>query len=660
MIRLNHVNISFGNKIVIQDGELMIHRGRVTAVTGPSGSGKTTLLYCLGLLSSQTGHRYEFDGVRVSLTDDRQKAAYRKQKIGYVFQDNNLIETMNVRDNLLTSLSMAGGAPKNKVEKAEELLELIGLSDKSGLYPRQLSGGEKQRTAIACALIKNPDLIIADEPTSALDSGNADAVFGLLQKIAREQGKMVVVATHDPNIYSRADDLYVIEDRKVHLQSAAATIVQHREDVFKPSTKKIASSFYSRYIRANSRRNQLRKRLITLFCALAVSFISLCIDFGQNFVAVQEDLMNRISNREIFVVNATSTKERTQAKYDPSDRSFDSKLYKQIKKTSGVDQVIPYFEIWGSKIDGKDFFYYVVPYYPDQLMDQKSGLFDETVPKTEGVYLSNQLARELEIKRLDGRDLSLSLAVPTKLKETELENTVVEQPVTEPDVLAVSVRGVLEGQIENSYSDSGKNVIYVPYEVLQSLLDEHKAEKLELGEKEWAPSACWVTAYRYSEVTAVKNDIKKLDPKILAYNRYQDFESMTTSIQETRQVMLIISIAILVIVFLMVTVIRVHETERRKYEVCVLKANGMTRKEVYRLVLTESLWEAAKILVIAFLFTCLLAALTNFVLFHQELILINWKLVLALLGISLLSVTAPSVATILFTNRCEPDKLMRN
>ena len=92
---------------------------------------------------------------------------------------------------------------------------------------------------------------------------------------------------------------------------------------------------------------------------------------------------------------------------------------------------------------------------------------------------------------------------------------------------------------------------------------------------------------------------------------------MTASIQETRQVMLIISIAILIIVFLMVTVIRIHETERRKYEVCVLKANGMTRGGVYRLVLTESFWEAAKILVIAFLFTCLLAALTNFVLFQD-------------------------------------------
>ena len=110
----------------------------------------------------------------------------------------------------------------------------------------------------------------------------------------------------------------------------------------------------------------------------------------------------------------------------------------------------------------------------------------------------------------------------------------------------------------------------------------------------------------------------------------------------------------------MVTVVRVHETERRKYEICVLKANGLTRGEVYRLVLAESFWEAAKIFAAAFLFTCLLAVLTNFVLFHQALILINWRLILALLGTSVLSVTAPAVTTILFTNRYEPDRLMRN
>lgn len=660
MIRLEKIKIQFGKKVVIENGELTLRRGQVTALTGPSGSGKTTLLYCLGLISSQTGHSYTFEGALVRLEGDREKAGLRKARIGYVFQDNSLIETMTVRDNLLNSYALAGGTPKDGIKRAAELLEWIGLQGKAGNYPRQLSGGEKQRTAIACALMKDPDLIIADEPTSALDGGNAELVFDLLQKAAHEKGKMVVIATHDPDIYSRADDLYRIEDRSIRLQRAAEPEGQWEETPVVLPKKRLPFRFYPRYLRANSRRNQLRKRMITLFCALAVAFISLCVDFGQNFVAGQEDLMNRISDREIFVVNATAPTERNQAKYDPSDLAFDSGIYEKIKKVLGADQVIPYFEIQGNKIGGKELYYYVVPYYEDQLMDLKSGLFDGAVSETEGVYLSNQLARELKLEKLDSLSLELSLAVPSKWKELEQDGALIRTDVTEPDTLTVPVRGVLEGQIEHSYSDSGKNIVYVPYKTLQSLLDRHKAGRLEEGEKEWAPSACWVVAYSYSEVTAVKESIKKLDPKILAYNRYQDFEAMTNSIQETRNVMLVISSAILVIVFLMVTVVRVHETERRKYEICVLKANGLTRGEVYRLVLAESFWEAAKIFAAAFLFTCLLAVLTNFVLFHQALILINWRLILALLGTSVLSVTAPAVTTILFTNRYEPDRLMRN
>ena len=655
MIRLNNISIKFKSNLVIENSELIIHRGRVTALTGPSGSGKTTLLYCVGLISSQSGHSYEFDNAKIDLKSDREKAAYRKQRIGYIFQDNNLIETMTVRDNLLTSLSMSG--EDVHTNKADALLSSVGLINKGNLYPRQLSGGEKQRAAIACALIKNPDLIIADEPTSALDKKNADIVFDLLYKIAHEQNKMVVIATHDPNIYGRADNIFSIEYKKIHSHKAE-DFTGTAQNEKKLSIVKLPIGFYFKYLRSNSHRNQLRKRLITLFCALAVSFISFCVDFGQNFVAGQEKLMNQISDREIFVVHATGTEKERQAKYSPNNLSFDSSLYHKVGNVLGADKVIPYIEIQGNKIDNQELFFYVIPYYPDQLMDLKSGILDETTPQSEGIYLSNRLARELKLDQLDHQELTLSLSIPTKLKKADDDDF--EQIFTELDTLTVPIRGILEGQIENNYSNSGMSFICMPYETIQKLLKKHEPTSFEKDEKKWAPSACWVISYSYSEVTDVKTRIRKLDHNILAYNKYQDFESMINSIQDTRLVMLIISIAILMIVVLMVTVIRIHETERRKYEVCILKANGMTHREVYRLILTESLWETAKIFIVSFGFTCLLAIFTNFILFHQALILINGKLLSVLFGASLLSIVSPSIATILFTNRYEPDRVMRN
>jgi ABC-type antimicrobial peptide transport system permease subunit len=163
------------------------------------------------------------------------------------------------------------------------------------------------------------------------------------------------------------------------------------------------------------------------------------------------------------------------------------------------------------------------------------------------------------------------------------------------------------------------------------------------------------TAERLKEIS----DELDLDFYFKALSSYQDYDAMNNSILETRSLMLIISVAILIIVLLMMSVIRIHETERRKFEVSILKANGMTKRETHRMILIESFWEAIKILLIAFVFTCGLALLTNAVLFGQELILINGKLIAALCGIAVLSVVAPSIITIVFTNRYEPDKILR-
>jgi len=662
MIRLSQINITFKKKRVIEDGELTVRRGRITALTGPSGSGKTTLLYCLGMISSQKGHRYEFDGTAVNLKNDREKADFRKSKIGYVFQDNNLVENMTVIDNLVSSFLLTGGKAAEGKVRAKKLLAQIGLAEKEGAYPRQLSGGERQRVAIASALIKDPELIIADEPTSALDTVNTDSVFELLQKIAKEENKMVVIATHDPNIYERSDDVYVIEEKKIRLkeEGEAAPL---ESSFSKQLRKKTPFRFYPRYIRAGSRKGQLSKRLITLFCALAVSFISLCVDFGENFVTGQEDLMNRIADREIFVVSAIETSDWKQALYRDQDFSFKPDLWEGMKTIDGVDFVVPYAEIQGVDANGKEFFFYAVPYYEDQLMDEKSSAVDESVPKEEGAYLSAAFAKELGLTDLSDTSLSLTLRIPTKIRDVTGPNGLpAEQEITEEVAFDVKVRGIHEGFISNDYTANSNPLgptVYLPYQTVNALIDEHRAELGE-DEKEWLPSACWVVAYRYNEVIEVRNAVRELKWGILTSCRYQDFKTMNASIRETREIMLIISIAILIIVFMMVTMIRVHETERRRFEICVLKANGMTRGEIYKLIFIEAVWEMIKIFLCALIFSSMLALLTNLVLFRQELILINAKLVLALLGISLLSVVAPSVATIIFTNRYEPDKIMRN
>lgn len=662
MIKLERVNIVFNKRTIISDGELIIERGKVTALTGPSGSGKTTLLYCLGLISSQKNYDYWFDGKKLLLNNDKEKAVYRKHKVGYIFQDNNLIDTMTVEDNLFTSLSFAGGELNAKgVEgKLQDFLRLIALSSKRKHYPRQLSGGERQRVAIACALIKNPDLIIADEPTSALDKKNANLVFSLLQKIAWEQNKMVVIATHDASIYSCADRVYSINEKKISLCSNFINAEKKGTFDGVHLLSHFGWRFYFRYIRNNAKKIVMRKWLMIVLCAVAVSFVSLCADFGENFVSEQETLMNRISNREIYVVNATSALPGYIKKFTPENRSFSGDQLKEISNLLGVDEVIPYFELQGNRINEKELNFLVVPYHEDQLMDTKSIRLDESVDENKAAYLSFSLAQKLKAINLDSFMLDIDFSVPTKIKKEVIEKIEREETITTSGTISVSVRGVLDGQLANTYSENPEsNILYLPHAILSEILKENKVTVFEQNEIEWMPSACWVLTYSYSDILSVRRALVDTSTNYQVFYQYQDFESMIDSIQQTRTIMTIVSIAIFVIICLLMTVICIHEIERRKYEVCILKANGMTRAEVYRLVLLESLYEALKIFVFAALFTCLLAVFVNNILFQHLLIPLNLKLFLMLLGMSVLTIVPPSIATLIFSNRYEPDKLLR-
>lgn len=209
MLELKNVQIEFTER-VIENGSLLIPDGELTALTGPSGSGKTTLLYCVGLVSSCKDYEYVFDGKQVDLSSEEEKGNLRKTKIGYIFQENNLNQNLTAGENVRLSASLAGA--DTGASHIKELLEQVGLSGQENAYPASLSGGEQQRLAIACALAKEPELIIADEPTSSLDEENTEQVLKLLEEIAAE-GKKVVVASHSKAVVERCGVVYNIEGK---------------------------------------------------------------------------------------------------------------------------------------------------------------------------------------------------------------------------------------------------------------------------------------------------------------------------------------------------------------------------------------------------------------------------------------------------------------
>ncbi|NMF61297.1 ABC transporter ATP-binding protein [Brasilonema octagenarum] len=189
-----------------------IQKGDIEILMGPSGSGKTTLLSILaGLLTPTAGNVYLL-GQEITRMSRTQLAKFRRQNIGFIFQDFNLFPALTAIENIETALNVKGIRGRSARKEAQALLEQVGLADKAKLLPRDLSGGQKQRVAIARALTGSPQIIMADEPTAALDSHSGHLVMELLRGLAKEQGCTVLIVTHDPRILDLADRVAHMED----------------------------------------------------------------------------------------------------------------------------------------------------------------------------------------------------------------------------------------------------------------------------------------------------------------------------------------------------------------------------------------------------------------------------------------------------------------
>ncbi len=196
--------------------DLQVEPATFVAIMGPSGSGKSTLLNILGALDTPTEGRLLLEGTDVgSLTDD-QRTLLRRRRIGFIFQQFNLLPILTAGENVALPLRLEGLRPADAERRAAEVLELVGLAERRAHLPSQLSGGEQQRVAIARALVANPAIILADEPTGNLDSTNGDRVIAVLRQLVDEQRQTVLLVTHDWSIASRADRVVYVRDGLIH------------------------------------------------------------------------------------------------------------------------------------------------------------------------------------------------------------------------------------------------------------------------------------------------------------------------------------------------------------------------------------------------------------------------------------------------------------
>ena len=211
MIEIKGVTKSFGSLQVLKGIDLRIEKGEIVSIVGPSGAGKTTLLQILGTLDKPDSGSVVVDGIETSTLSTNKLSEFRNTHLGFVFQFHQLLPEFTAIENIMIPAYITGMKPKEARSRAEELLEFMGLSDRATHKPNELSGGEKQRVAVARALMNNPAVILADEPSGSLDSKNKEELHKLFFELRDKFGQTFVIVTHD-------ETLATLTNRTIHLK----------------------------------------------------------------------------------------------------------------------------------------------------------------------------------------------------------------------------------------------------------------------------------------------------------------------------------------------------------------------------------------------------------------------------------------------------------
>lgn len=211
MIQLKNITKSFGALQVLRGIDLSVEEGQVVSIVGPSGAGKTTLLQIMGTLDKADGGQVIINGQDISALNQKRLSQFRNKHLGFVFQFHQLLPEFTALENIMIPAFIGGTGEKEAEERARELLQFMGLADRATHKPNELSGGEKQRVAVARALVNRPDVIMADEPSGSLDSRNKEELHRLFFDLRDKYGQTFVIVTHD-------ESLAALTDRTIHMK----------------------------------------------------------------------------------------------------------------------------------------------------------------------------------------------------------------------------------------------------------------------------------------------------------------------------------------------------------------------------------------------------------------------------------------------------------
>ncbi len=569
----------------LEDLSIEVKTGEFLAILGPSGSGKTTMLHLIGGLDRPTAGELTAGGVALQTADSDTLAAYRRTRVGVVFQSFHLIGSLTALENVELALSLNGLRHAERRTRAEELLRQVGLGDRMHHRPTQLSGGQQQRVAIARALANDPEILLCDEPTGNLDSHSGEQVMALLHELHRE-GRTLVLITHNPALVQEAD-------RVLHLLDGRAQAVVGTEPAERPApsasrrgTLRFADMLS--YAWRSIRRVKARAILTGLGVAIGVGAIVLMVSFGQG---LQDSVLGQLNGvgsvTQIMVTGAKGQGGSTfgvslgapSAVKPMNDTTL--KTFSRLPDAQGAYYSATILATAKLRGHGATLIAENLPPQHFRLPSFAQQLRVGRIPGDTGqaIVLGDASASYLlaksakpttaNLRRLLGKTISVKFT--SDLGSNGLNGSAFPTPVTQ----SLKIVGIVKG-----------NASYIPYRTLQTVLKEGKGAAAQ-GRR----------GFLYDEVIVqarVQADVKPLAARIsrMGYGT-QTFQSIIDSLHQVflivQSILGVIGGIALVVAGLGIANVMIVAVLERTREIGVLKAIGARRRDVRRMFLAESL-----------------------------------------------------------------------
>lgn len=516
MLQLNSINLKYGQKSIFNNANINIPANKLTLILGKSGIGKTSLLYMLGLVSSNKEYEYLYCGKKINLSDENKKAAIKRNDIGFIFQDKNLYSYLTVKENLhiYCEISSIDFTP----ELAQEYLNKVHLKCDLNDQVALLSGGEKQRLAIACVLIKNPKIIIADEPTSSLDQSNRDNIMRIFKEFTLNNGT-VIIATHDENIQKYADYIYEIKNQKIECIKEFSTSIDNIENNLK--YEKIKSKFFWNFNLIKLKHRKLQFLIINFLQSLIITFICMAFLIKDPLIDKYVSGLAKLNKNEIYVSKL-------------NDITFNDEDVLELKNIGYIKEVVPVF-----------------------------------VKEINSVILNNQQINDrvtiVSDNQLSGNEITIS---PSLRKYLNVGDTINLKTINNNEYKVIDISKDSSHVLSNT-----ENIIYVPLESIST--------------KSFSNYLLKINSYRDYEI--VIQSLNKINQDYfinIPFTNYKNIieleNSYSKQINDITITLTFITISLLVITTL-------FNVNSKKYEICILKANGLNNKNLFNLYMKEQI-----------------------------------------------------------------------